>query len=219
MSDRREVNVDRPEHSWIPFYRELAEKLVNDGWRERQGELVRMLQRMEANGIPMPRLVEFMRDDVDPFTLFALFSRELRFDNILRVMRGFKVEFDLAAELPRERPFIPYADNRSVGYFSRFVEIDAEINVMWDLFEIVITTEDFSDVSGNDSLIRLINQGLKIRGIAISKLTSAFYWVNPYHFLHSDTVNAVGGKSLGIKATDGESYLQILERTRDEGFP
>lgn len=25
MSDRREVNVERPEHSWIPFYRKLAE--------------------------------------------------------------------------------------------------------------------------------------------------------------------------------------------------
>ena len=35
MSDRREVDVSRPEHSWIPFYRELAEKLAdpNEGWR------------------------------------------------------------------------------------------------------------------------------------------------------------------------------------------
>ena len=31
MSDRREVDVNRPEHSWIPFYRELAGKLVGDG--------------------------------------------------------------------------------------------------------------------------------------------------------------------------------------------
>ena len=31
----REVNVNRPEHSWIPFYRELAEKLVKDDWRDR----------------------------------------------------------------------------------------------------------------------------------------------------------------------------------------
>ena len=25
MAERREVNTNRPEHSWIPFYRELAE--------------------------------------------------------------------------------------------------------------------------------------------------------------------------------------------------
>ena len=50
MSDRREVNVERPEHSWIPFYRELAEKLVNDGWRERQGELVEDVEGDERRG-------------------------------------------------------------------------------------------------------------------------------------------------------------------------
>ena len=31
MSGRREVNVERPEHSWIPFCRELGAKLVNVG--------------------------------------------------------------------------------------------------------------------------------------------------------------------------------------------
>lgn len=36
MSDRREVNVERPEHSWIPFYRELARELVEGGWREKE---------------------------------------------------------------------------------------------------------------------------------------------------------------------------------------
>ena len=38
MAERREVNVGRPEHSWIPFYRELAEKLADpeEGWRDRQ---------------------------------------------------------------------------------------------------------------------------------------------------------------------------------------
>ena len=222
MSQRREVNVERPEHSWIPFYRELARELVEGRWRDRQGELVRILQRMQTNGIPMPSVVKYMKDQIDPFTVYALFSRELRFDNTLRVMQAFKERFKLIAELPRERPSLPYADNRSVGYFSRFVGIDAEINVMWDLFEIVVKTESFDDIEQSDSLIRLIDEGLQVRGVAISKLTSAFYWVNPYHFLHSDTVNAIGGKSLRIKATDGESYLRSLEKTREvvsEAFP
>ena len=39
MSDRREVDVNRPEHSWIPFYRELAKKLADpaEGWRGEAG--------------------------------------------------------------------------------------------------------------------------------------------------------------------------------------
>ena len=73
MSDRREVNVERPEHSWIPFYRELAEKLVNDGWRERQGVLVGMLQEMDVNGGLLPSFKEQLETDMDPFTIFATF--------------------------------------------------------------------------------------------------------------------------------------------------
>ena len=40
MAGRREVNVSRPEHSWIPFYRGLGRELIEGGWRERQEELV-----------------------------------------------------------------------------------------------------------------------------------------------------------------------------------
>ena len=50
MASRREVNVNRPEHSWIPFYRELAEKLVNDGWREGQEEEMSWLAFGTWNG-------------------------------------------------------------------------------------------------------------------------------------------------------------------------
>ena len=80
MSDRREVNVERPEHSWIPFYRELAEKLVNDGWRERQGQLVELMREMAIDdGYGVPEGVARSRDPfMDPFSLFAAFNNSSR---------------------------------------------------------------------------------------------------------------------------------------------
>ena len=215
MSDRREVNVERPEHSWIPFYRELAEKLVEDGWRDRQAELVGVLQRLQANGVPMPRVVEYMRNDIDPFTVFALFSRELRFENQLVIINALKTELKISVPAPKTRPIIPYADNRMVGFFSQFVGIEEEIETMWDLFEITSNIRSTEDISNNARLQTLIETALNVRGVGISKLTSALYWVNPYLFLHSDTVNAVGGKDLGNKAEDGESYLELLIRSHD----
>ena len=69
------MDVNRPEHSWIPFYRELAEKLVKDGWREKQGELVGVLKEMRAAGLPVPKpLSELPVDHIDPFTFFAAFN-------------------------------------------------------------------------------------------------------------------------------------------------
>ena len=61
MASRREVNVNRPEHSWIPFYRELAEKLADpvENWRGRQGELVGVMKRNERRkASPMPSFVD-----------------------------------------------------------------------------------------------------------------------------------------------------------------
>ena len=117
MVERREVNVERPEHSWIPFYRELAEKLVSEGWRERQGELVGMLRRLRGDGVAMHPLVDNLTTQIDPFTVFAMFSRELGFENMVRVIEALKSEFEIESDPPKERPFIPYANNQSVGYF------------------------------------------------------------------------------------------------------
>ena len=215
MVKRREVNVARPEHSWIPFYRELARELVEGGWRERQGELVGMLQRIAANGVPMPRVVEYMRNDIDPFTVFALFSRQLRFENQLSVINALKTELKISVPAPKTRPIIPYADNRMVGFFSQFVDIEDEIETMWDLFELTAKIKSIEDISNNARLQTLIDTALNVRGFGISKLTSALYWVNPFFFLHSDTVDAVGGKDVGSNAEDGKSYLQLLIRSHD----
>ena len=218
----REVNVNRPEHSWIPFYRELAEKLVNDGWREKQGELVRVLQRLRSEGVPIHPIVDNLSDDIDPFTLFAIFSQALTFENTLKVINALRSEFAISASPPTEKPFIPYAMPLTIGYFAGYEDIEGEISIMWDIFEHALMVETFEDISRDESLPALITAGLNVHGVRISKLTSALYWVNPFCFLHSDTVNAVGGVDLGIRATDAESYIECLRRTgemTDKSFP
>ena len=224
MAERREVNTNRPEHSWIPFYRELAEKLAdpNEGWRGRQGELVGMLRRLRGDGVAMHPLVDNLTTQIDPFTVFAMLSRELGFENMVRVIEALKSEFEIESDPPKERPFIPYANNQSVGYFWGFEDIGHEIECAWDIFDIAANVESFEEVVVDDSFAALIDLGLETKGVRISKLTSALYWVNPYCFLHSDTVNAVGGKDLGFEATDAESYLNCLARTAeltDRSFP
>ena len=84
---------------------------------------------------------------------------------------------------------------------------------LWDLFEIVYDYDEYE--YNSDTLIASIEQCLPIRGIRISKLTSAMYWINPFRFLHSDTVDAIGGKDLGIVAENAATYIQSLNRTRE----
>ena len=215
MSYRREVNVARPEHSWIPFYRELA------------GKLVGKLKEMDASDDLLPSFKDDLDFDMDPFTIVASFSRDLRhydWGKSTRIMKWFRSRFSIGSPIPAEPSFIPYANNQQVQYFSfhRPHSIKDDVSNLWDLFERVVSVEAFEDIATDEPLTDLITDCLLVHGIGISKLTSALYWVNPYCFLHSDTVNAVGGNDLGIQAKDAETYIKCLNRTGEltaKSFP
>ena len=181
----REVNVGRPEHSWIPFYRELAEKLVNDDWRERQGELVgvlkEILNELETHGIPVPGIGEDLHQHVDPFTIFAVIARDLNTVNYAETLLAFKKRFDLATMVPA-KPEIPYVDNFSVGFFGKNTDIESEEAVLWDVFELVLEINTFDDSDKIESLMQLIDDSLKIDANRDEKIDRRFLLDKPDEF-------------------------------------
>ena len=206
MSDRREVNVARPEHSWIPFYRELAGKLVNDGWRERQGELVGMLKEMGDEGLRMPPLVERLEENVDPISLLAMFNRGMNWDDHLKIIKAFSVRFDIQAETPKEDPFVPKSN--------RYVISNAtNAEPIWDMVSTIFDIDPFDQ--GIDIADLIIQFDSCLRNIGISKLTAGLYWVNPRKFLHIDTINEISGKDLRVNVSNGETYFKCLLRARE----
>ena len=204
MSDRREVNVGRPEHSWIPFYRELAEKLVEDGWRERQRELVGVLKEMDAEGLRMPPLVRKLDLEVDPISVLAMFNRNLNTNDNRAIIHAFKERFDLRMNPPEVDPFVPKS-NRYV------ISSATNPNPIWELVSSAINTDSFDPNSNVDEFVNQFDACLM--NIGISKLTAGLYWSRPGLFLHNDTVDAIGGRDLGIVAKDGKSYVVCLNRT------
>lgn len=211
------VDTTLPEHSWIPFYEELAHKLVNEDWRNRQPELVQMLKEMKRDEVvPLPEVIDALDNHIDPFSFYGTISRsKLTEQNTERAMISFKSKFDLKSNLPLSKPFIPYISPIKMLFFDTQSDSYREgISTLWDVFEFVVKAGTFNDGLDSGKLVGLMDAGLSVKETGISKLSAGFYWVNPHNFLHIDTVNAVGGKDLGIKATNGESYLQCLERTR-----
>ena len=155
MVERREVNTARPEHSWIPFYRELAEKLVNGGWRERQGELVGIVRgiqkKLESEGIPVPKIAENLDQHIDPFTVFAVIARNLNPHNYCTTLQTYQELFQLESRLP-ERPEIPFVDNRSVGFFGKLTDVDVDGALLWDAFELVLGMDPIEESSETNML-------------------------------------------------------------------
>ena len=202
----REVNVNRPEHSWIPFYRELAEKLVNDGWRERQGELVGMLREMASAGLRMPPLATRLNENIDPITFLAMFNRSLNWNDNRRIIGWLRDRFEIGAVSPLVDPWVPKS-NRYVISTARNPE------PVWDMIATIIDRDSL--VRDEDSSGLMWQFDSCLRNIGISKLTAGMFWVRSDVFLHNDTVNAVGGKDLRIEARDAKSYFACLARTKE----
>ncbi len=216
MVGRREVNVDRPEHSWIPFYRELAEKLVNEGWRDRQGELVGMLKEMRSRRLLVHPVVLSLENHIDPFTVIAMISRgEVSWDNTKAVMRAYKEQFRLVAGIPEVEPFIPYARHDSAGYFGPDTKIDTEGTKLWDLLKTVLALDAAAIFANKDDLAQLIDVCTRIDQVGLMKLSGALYWVRPHEFLRTDTLQVALGDDLQHPVTLATEYLENLANLRN----
>ena len=219
MSDRREVNVERPEHSWIPFYRELAEKLVapEENWRGRQGELVgvlkEVLNELESEGVPVPGIGDELYQHIDPFTVLAVIARGLNAQNYRKTLQAYKDRFELKSRLP-EKPEIPYVDNYGVGFFDENTDIRVEGAQLWDVFELVLKIDHFEETDKINGLPELIDACLLINQVGMAKLTGGFYWINPNNFLKTDTLSVLLGDISRdeIENGNGDFYVECLER-------
>ncbi len=216
MAGRREVNVDRPEHSWIPFYRELAEKLVKDGWRERQGELVQLMREMARDSsYGVPEGVARSRDPfMDPFSLFAAFNNsskgEKRMLPIIRV-RDF---FGLSSRILHSDFLTPEVNSQQILFWSGYDSYREDVSNHWELFEFLMANDDFHDQTDIDELVRLMDASLKVTNVAMGNLSSAFYWLKPSDFLEYKTINGIIGEEI-VKWDDSAlSYVNGLARAK-----
>ena len=216
MAERREVNTNRPEHSWIPLYRELAEKLAdpNEGWRGRQGELVGMLKEMKDEGVMMHPVLDYLNEWVDPFTVFAIIARDLTFENLQSVLAAYKSKFELNAPLPLEKPFIPYINALKLGYFPGEGDIPRYVSDLWDLFEDIWDVDPVAQYASLTDFASKFAACTGIPGVGVTKLTGALYIVNPEWFLRNDTINGVLGENVVVASSGGDDYLRYLNEVR-----
>ncbi len=118
--------------------------------------------------------------DIDPFTVFGLFNRQIRHDNRIRSAQRFKESLGINADVPSDFDGIPVLNNlmsQFVGFKKNRKKEDVEN--LWTLFEKVVKREDFKK-----EYDKVIGQ----YGININ-LTMALFWIRPNDFLAFDKTN------------------------------
>ena len=172
--------------TWVPFYKELSNALLK--YKNNRSPLVKWIydelgKVKRDDGKP---LVNYLKEkdgsnitDIDPFSVFGIFNRNIRWDKRTEFLQKFKEHFALSSEVPTDFNGIPTLDPRRAFFFSWYSDNDVVIRDQWSLFEKVVNNEDIS--SAFDRVIE--------NGMAKYSLTMCLYWIMPEKYISLDSLN------------------------------
>lgn len=142
---RAELNMNK-HFTWIPFYQEFSKELLT--FRNDRKSLLDMIY-----GNQDEFLAGYLHDeggvlltDIDPFTVFGMFNRQIKEDNRIRSARRFKELLDIEADEPSDFDGIPVLNNM-MSIFVGFKKDRAkdDIENLWALYEKVVNGKEFED--------------------------------------------------------------------------
>ena len=194
--------------TWVPYYKEFAEKLLQ--YQENRADLCRLIYDYEDE-----LLINYLHDeggkddrftDIDPFTTFGLFNRGISKKNRASSAALFKRLLNISADVPSDFDGVPILNNQKSHFFGfRQDRKPYDIENLWRLFVKVVKKEDFENEYN-----ALLGQFL----IGVN-ITMALFWVRPEDFLAFDSSNrAYMKRRYGIvlpnRAPVYSAYMSIL---------
>lgn len=176
--------------TWIPLYTELGRRLLD--WEDRQPELIACLDQLRTEGIKVTPLNDkgkdgerFLIQEIDPFTFFACFNRQIRTEERLAILTEVKRLLEAENPLPDDFDGIPVVNNQRswfVSYQDRRGRND--VATLWRVFRLALG----DDPIGNPEFAEAFDAALDVRGVA-TNLTMGLFWIRPDTFLNLDRIN------------------------------
>ena len=216
--------------NWSEFYMEFADKLLE--YRDNRKELIDKIYNVYSTiDVNLAKLEgddegnSIKPYDIDPFTVFALFNKQITHSNRLTIIDGLKKEFSISAPLPENFKGIPRVNNlrATFYYFNDNRGVD-DIENLWDLFSHALDfSNDFNEKSRQD-FIDCFNKVIKQLGIKWN-ITMGLFWIRPFVFvsldekmrnylsnpqiLSQEIANEIS--SLKDSPPEGDTYLKICD--------
>ena len=200
--------------TWIPFYKEFAEKLLQ--FQTDRKKLLKLIYNNRAT-----LLVDYLHDeggkddlctDIDPFTTFGIFNRGISQENRIGSAKLFKKLLNISANVPSDFVGIPVLNNQKSNFFGFRRNREAnDIDNLWSLFVKVVKKENFENE---------YNKVIRQYAIRVN-ITMALFWIRPEDFLSFDSTNrAYLKKQYGVilpnKAPEYSEYMSILDDIKEK---
>ena len=203
--------------TWIPFYKELADRLSE--WEDRQKELIDFIEELRDKGYTVTPLMDkdeegnrFLFSEIDPFTIFGVFNRQTNEKDRFGIIREFKNKFSVESNLPDDLNGVPLLNNKASWFFSyQYKRTKEDIPRLWSVFKIALKAE-----MNDPELREAIDEAFQIRGVKIN-LTMGLFWIRPNDFLSLDGTNRDFLKiKLPAKGLNSEYYFNVLKKVKAE---
>lgn len=203
--------------TWIPFYKEFAQKLLQ--YRKNRAPLVDWIY-----GNIDGSLIKHFKDapdgrhvpDTDPFTVMAIINRGIAYNKKVELCKQFKDFLEVSAPVPQDFSGVPEVNNM-LSNFMAFEEDrkDGDIERLWNLFECAVLDKDI------EQAYNALNGQYLIK----YNITMGLFWVRPDKYLALDGNNKAKLISLGIASFDGrfvpyneyEGIMKLLEAKMASG--
>ena len=174
---------------WESFYNELAWCLLK--YKDKRKDLIDIVTAaFKDNNISMPKMENGPLVDIDPFTIFGTFNRQIRDINRINILKTFALKFSIKSRVPASFEGVPVVDNRNATFYWFIPHRDKnDISDLWELFEAALKYSTDSNNSNKTNFIKYFDLCINKKGNGNSKITMGLFWLNPSFYLNLDRRN------------------------------
>lgn len=214
---------------WIPFYEELAGKLVF--WRDRQSELIDLIEEIRAQEIKISSTKDKDENnnplpltEIDPFTFFGTFNRGTLDEHRIKILSILKSRFEIDSSVPTSFSGVPVLNPQKSWFFAyKAKRKPDDIDHLWVVFEEALKDNPLE----SELFAEAFNSALTVRQTRWN-LTMGLFWIRPEVFLNLDeTMRSYLHTKFNITTPHADSFsfdayhriIRELRSTTDRSFP
>lgn len=226
MKDKRNRE---PDYKWVDFYSAFADVLLS--YKDNRSGLIENIKKVyELANLKLPKLESNNEiEDIDPFTIFALFNKGISEENRIKILGAIAKVFDLKKEVPTTFDGIPVVNNlKATFYFFKGERGEKDIDNLWEVFSNALQYSATLGEPYKSNLQKYYDIVRKQKGVNWN-ITMALYWIRPNTFINLDSRNrefltdvdnmphyfTTIFTNVNKSFPDGASYLFMCEQARN----
>ncbi|MBQ6628291.1 MAG: AAA family ATPase [Methanobrevibacter sp.] len=184
------TKMDYDKIEWTDFYMEFADRLLD--FKNNRSELINKIENVFKDlGMVLPTLErnsegnDVIPKDIDPFTVFALFNKQISTENRIKIINQIKKEFLIENDAPNTFHGISLVNNlKATFYFFSDSRGKNDLDNLWKLYEIALNYSD----NLHDEFVNVFDIVLNQQGIKWN-ITMGLNWIRPFTFINLDQNN------------------------------